>query len=254
MTAGGPLDLGATIAGVHFPFCAMNAAGAWSSTTAELRDLVRSRTGGLVLKTATVHPFVHPQYRSLHNPGFDRLVPLVRELVAFGDRPVVASVAGATAEEYATLARAFAEAGAAMIEANLADPWVAATLAPFEDADVLREVAMKLAAASTAPVSVKLPDRVPLPYRRLVEVLRTAAVRVVVAKNEFTTFEKLLLEARGALEVIAVGGIRSGYDVRRALAKGAKAVQVGSPLIAEGSGVFARLEREMRVAQGGRLG
>jgi dihydroorotate dehydrogenase (fumarate) len=255
MSERGPLDLGVTIAGVRFPFCAMNAAGAWSSTAAELRDLARSRTGGIVLKTATVHPFVHPHYRSLHNPGFDKLVPLARELAAAGgERPVVASVAGATAEEYATLARAFTEAGAAMIEANLADPWVGATLAPFENPEALHEVAVRLVAASTAPVAVKLPDRLPLPYRRLADVLRTAAVHVVVARNEFTTFEKLVLETRGAFEVIAVGGIRSGYDVRRALAKGASAVQVGSALMAEGPGVFARLEREMRLARGERAG
>ena len=49
--------------------------------------------------------------------------------------------------------------------------------------------------------------------------------------------------------MIAVGGIHSGYDVRRALAKGARAVQVRSALVEEGPGVFARLEREMRMAR-----
>ena len=39
-------------------------------------------------------------------------------------------------------------------------------------------------------------------------------------------------------------------DVRRALAKGARAVQVRSALVEEGPGVFARLEREMRMARG----
>src|SRR5947208_7846387 len=124
------IDLGTSIAGVRFPFSAMNAAGAWSSTVSELRALARSRTGAIVLKTATVYPFVHPEYRSLHNPGFGKLVPLVRELLGIASCPVVASIAGATADEYGVLARAFGEAGAALIEANLADPYVAATLAP----------------------------------------------------------------------------------------------------------------------------
>ena len=252
MTPSGAIGLGATIAGVRLPFCAMNASGAWSATAAELGELARSETGAVVLKTATLHPFVHPQYRSLHNPGYDRLVPLVRELAATGSKPVVASVAGATADEYATLAGAFAEAGASLVEVNLADPYVAATLAPFEDAGLLRDMLARLVAGCAVPVAVKLPERLPLPYRRLGEELADAGVLVVIAKNDFMGFEKLLLETGRAFQVIVVGGVRSGYDVSRALAKGACAVQVGSALVTEGPAIFARLGREMRIARGGR--
>src|SRR2546429_7600191 len=118
MTERRPTDLGTTIAGNRFPFCAMNAAGAWSSTASELRALARSATGAIVLKTATWHPFVHPAYRSLHNPGHDKLLPLVRELAAQAPCPVVASIAGVTADEYANLARAFGEAGGAVVEGD----------------------------------------------------------------------------------------------------------------------------------------
>jgi dihydroorotate dehydrogenase (fumarate) len=246
------IDLGTTIAGVRFPFCAMNAAGARSATAGELRALARSETGAIVLKTATLHPFVHPEYRTLHNPGYDKLLPLVGELAAGAPCPIIASIAGATADEYATLARAFGEAGAAMVEANVADPYVAATLAPFEERDALRRLLEKLAAASAVPVSLKLPERVGLPYGALADELRAAGVRVVVARNDFAGLEKLRLEAGPGLELIAVGGIRSGYDVSRALAKGAKAVQVGSTLVTEGPALFGRLAREMRVARGER--
>jgi dihydroorotate dehydrogenase (fumarate) len=245
------IDLGTSIAGVHFPFSAMNASGAWSSTGSELRALARSATGAIVLKTATVHPFVHPEYRSLHNPGHDKLLPLVRELVSLATCPIVASVGGTTADEYGTLARVFADAGAAMVEANLVDPWVVATLAPWEDRSALRAVLGKLAAASV-PVSIKLPERIGFPYRILGDELREAGIRVVVARNDFAGLEKFLLEAGPGFEVIAVGDVRSGYDVSRALAKGARAVQVGSALVDEGPGIFARLAREMRVARGER--
>jgi len=250
MTARRPIDLGTTVAGVRFPFCAMNASGVWSSTASELRALARSMTGAIVLKTATVHPFVHPEYRSLHNPGYDKLVPLVGELAAQASCPVVASVAGATADEYGTLARAFGEAGAALVEANLADPYVAAALAPWEDRTVLRALLQKLAAASPVPVSVKLPDRLGMPYADLVAELHQAGIRVVVARNDFGGLEKLRLAAGPGFELIAVGGVQSGYDVSRALTKGARAVQVGSALVAEGPGIFARLTREMRMARG----
>src|SRR5437773_10234407 len=252
MTERHPTDHGTTIAGSRCPFCAMNAAGARSSTAGELRALARSATGAIVLKTATLHPFVHPAYRSLHNPGYDKLVPLVRELAAQAPCPGVASSAGATADGCASLAPAFGSAGATLVEANLADAWVASTLAPFEEREVLRELLAKLAASASVPVAVKLPDRIGIPYRALAAALAEAGIRVVVARNDFAGLEKLRLEAGAGLELIAVGGIQSGYDVARALSKGARAVQVGSALVAEGPGIFARLAHEMRVARGER--
>ncbi len=242
------VDLGARVAGVQLPFCVVNAAGS-VHTASELRALVRSESGAVVLPTATVHPFLHRQFRSLHNPGYDKLLPLVRELAAGAGKPVVASIAGAAAEEYGFLAHVFGDAGAALVEANLADEWVEATLAPFEDAAVLRAVLEKLAAATRVPLVVKLPDRPHLPYRRLGDELRAAGIAAVVARNDFHGYEKLLLEGGGGFDIVVAGGISSGYDVRRALAKGARAVQVRSALVAEGPTVFARLAREMRAAR-----
>src|SRR5262249_38248722 len=155
---------------------------------------------------------------------------------------------GASPDEYATLSRAFAEAGAALIEANLADPYVLATVAPWENPTTLRAVLHRLGSAAPVPVSIKLPERIGFPYRVLAGGLGEGGIRVVVARNEFSGFEKFMLEAGPGFEVIVVGGVRSGYDVSRALAKGARAVQVGSALAGEGPGLFARLAREMRVA------
>jgi dihydroorotate dehydrogenase len=237
----------AVVTGVRLPFCVMNAAGA-ATTASELRALAHSATGAVVLPTTTVRPFLHPQFRALHNPGYDKLLPLVRELAADGSRPVVASVAGATAEELAFLAAHFAEAGAAVVEANLADDWVAATLAPFDDEAALAAVVRPLAAASPCPVWVTLPDRPHMHYARLVETLLDAGVRGVVARNEFTGFEKLQVEAPHPIDVVVEGGIETGYDVLRAIGKGARAVRVDAALRREGAGVFTRLEREMRKA------
>jgi dihydroorotate dehydrogenase len=232
------------VTGVRFPFCAMNASDC-AGTADEIRALRRSRTGAIVLKTMTVHPFVHPGFRSLHNPGFDKLLPFVRELAADRERPVVASIAGATPEELGFLAKAFADAGASIVEANLAEPYVESTLAAFDDPDVLHDVAVRLAAAGR-PVWVKLPEQVRIPYAPLVAILVDAGVRGVVAHNDFHGYEKLMLEAPSPIDVVVGGGIASGFDVTTAMRKGAKAVQVGSALRSEGPGIFARLEREMR--------
>jgi dihydroorotate dehydrogenase len=129
---------------------------------------------------------------------------------------------------------------------------VTATLAPCEAVGALRDLAARLVGASSVPVVVKLPERPALGYGRIGETLAAAGVGAVVVKNEFAGLEKFLLETHAAVETIAAGGVRSGYDVRRAIAKGAKAVQIRSALVAEGPDVFARLEREMRLARGGR--
>jgi dihydroorotate dehydrogenase len=238
------LGFSTVVAGVRMPFCVMNAAGA-ATTANDVRALRDSRTGAIVLMTATVHPFVHPSFRELQNPGFDKLLPLVRELADDPDRPVVASIAGATPEEVGFLAKAFADAGASAIEATLADRWVETTLAPLDDPATLHDVAGRLAACGK-PTWVKLPERVIMPYRGLVGILVDAGVRGAVASHEFHGYEKLMLEAPSAFDVIVGGGLTTGFDVARAIQKGARAVQVGAALRTEGAGVFARLEREMQ--------
>jgi dihydroorotate dehydrogenase len=242
------VDLSAHVGGVALPFCAMNAANAATSAK-DLQALATSAAGAVVLRTTTVHPFVHPEFRSLHNPGLDKIVGLTRELVALG-KPVVASVCGGTVNEFAHLGAAFGHAGVAAVEATLAEDWVDATLAPLEDEGELRALCERLVASTTVPVWIRLPSK-PLPYREVLDVLGTTGVRAVTVVNEFTQFEKLLLELRGPVDVVALGNVSSGYDVRRALAKGARAVQVGPALGREGAAVFARLAREMRIARAG---
>jgi dihydroorotate dehydrogenase len=243
-------DFGAVVGGVALPFCAMNAAGSVTAMS-DVRALAQSRSGAVVLHTTTVHPFVHPEFRSLHNPGFDKLAPLARELAASGAPPVVGSIAGGTIEEFAFLARALAGAGVAAVELNLGETWVEATLAPCERAAALEELVGRTSEASTAPVWVRLPDRLPLAYRAVVAALTAGGARAVIARNEFTGFEKLLLETPATLDVVAFGNIACGYDVSRAISKGAKAVQVGPTLAPDGIAIFGRLEREMRIARGG---
>jgi dihydroorotate dehydrogenase len=63
--------------------------------------------------------------------------------------------------------------------------------------------------------------------------------------------EKLLLDVPASIDVVALGGIATGYDVARALAKGARAVQVDASMRRDGAAIFARLERELARVRGG---
>src|SRR5262249_18593099 len=214
--AAGP-GLGAAVGGVTLPFCAMNAAGS-VITMGEVRALARSRTGAVLLRTTTAHPFVHPEFRTLKNPGFDKLAPVVRELVAGGAAPVVASVAGGTIGEVAFLAHAFADAGAAAVEAELRGPGGGAARGPRGGRGTLRALAAHMVDASAAPVWVRLPDRCVLPYATVAATLAEAGVRAVSVHNEFTGFEKFLLVARAPLDVMARGEVESGWALSRMLA------------------------------------
>jgi dihydroorotate dehydrogenase (fumarate) len=50
----------------------------------------------------------------------------------------------------------------------------------------------------------------------------------------------------GRVPIIGVGGVVSGTDVFEHLLAGASAVQVGTALVEEGTGVFDRLAAELR--------
>src|SRR5438046_2570597 len=100
------IDLSTTIAGVRFPTCLMNAAGALCVTEPELRRLGESRAGGIVTKSMTIEARTgnpEPRYygfptgsinsMGLPNLGYLAYAKLVPDLKRYG-KPVVASVAG----------------------------------------------------------------------------------------------------------------------------------------------------------------
>jgi dihydroorotate dehydrogenase len=236
--------LTAVIGGVRLSSPIMNAAGTCSATAAELAALARSGAGAVVLRPTTLHPFLHPQFRTLHNPGYDRYLPLLVELASFG-KPLVATIAGAAVEEYVALARAFGEAGAHLVEVDLADPYVEATLAPWENAGALVRMLATVRAAAGRPILVRCPERVPLPLAELGRVLGDAGVDAVILVNTFAVMEKFcLVSSAPAPVVVALGGVASGYELASALRKGATAVQLTSALAVEGPRIFTRITRE----------
>src|SRR5262245_45834265 len=101
-----------TITGVSLPFCLMNAAGALSTSREELFALAHSESGAVVTKSITPASFLDPgACCGLENPGHTYYVELLPELRRVG-KPVIASVAGLTVEEFILVAQALATAGA----------------------------------------------------------------------------------------------------------------------------------------------
>lgn len=238
------------IAGVSFPFCLMNAAGALSTSRDELLALADSESGAIVTKSITPSSFLDPDARcGLENPGVDYYVGLLPELRRAG-KPIVASVAGFTVEDCVRVAQALATAGAHLIEINCNDPHVHTHLAPFVSPRRFGAILSALQRAIPAPLAVKLPSSVPLPLVEVAAVLLDAGVPAVVAHNTSaeggpTQAQAILQASRGCLEVIGVGGVSRGTEALAVLRGGVKAIQIGSAVVREGVGVFARLKREL---------
>jgi dihydroorotate dehydrogenase len=242
-------ELATTLLGVPLALPLLNAPGtaehAW-----ELEALVAMGAGAICLRPVTVHPFVHPEFRALRNPGHDRLLPLVRQLAELGQAPVIACVAGSTAEELAFLARVFGEAGAALVQLHLGDAWVAATLAPFQDAETLAHVLETVREQATTPLLCEVPSEARGHYADVARALRETGVGGAVLRGDFMGLEKFVLESGARdLQVVAVADVDSGWAARRLLEKGARAIQLDRALRLEGAKALARIAGEMRAAK-----
>ena len=238
------------IAGVRLPFCLMNAAGALSTSREELFALAHSDAGAVVTKSITPESFLDPGATcGIENPGVTYYVSLLPELRCVG-KPVIASVAGLTIEEFIHTAQTLATAGADLIEVNLNDPRVHTHLAPFASADNLYRIVATMRQAVAAPLVVKLPSKVSLPLSTVTAVVLEAGILAMVCHNtsvngEPSQAQVVLHASQGTLDVIGVGGVSTGTEALIVLRGGVKAIQVATAVVKEGVGAFTRLKQEL---------
>jgi len=244
------VDLRPTIAGIRFPFCLMNAAGALSTSREELLALATSESGAVVTKSITPELFRDPgACCGIENPGHEYYVEVLPELRQAG-KPVVTSVAGLTVEEFILVARPLAAAGADLIEVNLNDPQVHTHLSPFSSAENLRTLVMRIRQAVAVPLAVKLPPKVPLSLSTVAAVLLDVGVPIAIchtasATGEPSQAQAILQASHGKLDIIGVGGVSHASEALTVLQNGIKAIQIGSAVVKEGVKVFTRLKREL---------
>jgi dihydroorotate dehydrogenase len=180
----------------------------------------------------------------IENPGQPYYLAVLADLRAAG-KPVIGSVAGFTAAEYVELAHAYARVGVQIVELNLSDPIVPCNRGGMCDLAGVDEVVRAVRAAVRAPLAVKLPGLPEAATGGVIDLLRRHRVEVFVCNTpQLAAFGPAV---SAVLELIAVGGVSNGKDAQGALSRGAKAVQIGSALMTEGPGVFARVQRELSV-------
>ncbi|HEV8540352.1 MAG TPA: dihydroorotate oxidase [Nitrospiraceae bacterium] len=288
------MDLSTTIAGVRFPSCFMNAAGARCVTRDELEALGRSRSAAIVTKSMTLEPRQgnpEPRYygfpggsinsMGLPNLGYRAYAQLIPELRKFG-KPVMASVAGFTEEDFVTIATAIDRSHPDLIEVNLSCPNVPGEPQIGYDVKASERLLARVRKVISRPMGVKLPpyfdpahqeqmarvlERIGVEFLSLINSVGNGLVVdpereavVIKPKGGFGGLGGTLIKPvalanvrafwklfGGRLPIIGTGGVLTGRDAFEHLLCGATAVQVGTALVEEGYGVFERLERELAV-------
>lgn len=286
------MDLTTTIAGVRFPSCFMNAAGARCVTKDELEALGHSCSGAIVTKSMTLEARQgnpEPRYygfpggsinsMGLPNLGYRAYAELIPKLKTFG-KPVIASVAGFTEEDFVTIATAIDKSGPDLVEVNLSCPNVPGEPQIGYDFAASERLLARVRKVVSVPMGVKLPpyfdpahqehmarvlERVGVQFLSLINSVGNGLVVdperetvVIKPKGGFGGLGGTLIKPvalanvrafwklfGGRLPIIGTGGVLTGRDAFEHLLCGASAVQIGTVLVDEGYGAFERLEREL---------
>lgn len=163
------MDLSTTIAGVRFPTCFMNAAGALCVTRDELIAIGKSRAGAIVTKSMTLEARQgnpEPRYfgfsggsinsMGLPNLGYQAYAELIPELKTFG-KPVIASVAGLCEDDFHAIASRINVARPDLIEVNLSCPNIPGKPQIGYDPEASERLLKRVRKVVTVPMGVKLP-------------------------------------------------------------------------------------------------
>ena len=163
------INLSTTIAGVRFPSCFMNAAGALCVTKEELEGLGQSGAGAIVTKSMTLEARQgnpEPRYygfpggsinsMGLPNLGYHAYAELIPHLKRFG-KPVIASVAGLSEGDFPTIAERINAAQPDLIEVNLSCPNIPGKPQIGYDVEASERLLKRVRPKITVPMGVKLP-------------------------------------------------------------------------------------------------
>ena len=249
----GGIDLHSTI---------MNASGPRSAERGEIYELSAVHAGALVFKSCNLAGLEAPE--NLRNRGVEHFAAIAGELAARG-KQIIGSIVGTSEEEFITVARALDRAGVAILELNLADDYVANSVAPFASFERLKALIGGVRGAVNGVLAVKLPPRSRFAPRALADLLKSMQVAIAVCQNDLPKDLEIDLatgsvkgkvralshahamyrESEDLLDIVAVGGINGGRDAYVAHLSGAKGLQVGSALVKEGAGALGRIDREL---------
>jgi len=208
----------------------------------------------------------------LPNPGIEAYVQEIRHAKSILSVPLIVSVYGFSAQEYAMTAKKAAEAGADAVELNVSCPHVKETGSEIgQNPEILTKVVKKVKAKVHKPVFVKLSPNV----TDIVEVAEAAVKAGADALTAINTVRAMAIDVETALPVLSnkrgglsgpaikpialrcvydiyeevkapimgCGGITSWSDALEFFLAGASAVQIGTAIALKNAGVFKVINR-----------
>ncbi len=282
--------LSTTIAGLNLDYPGMLASGVLGYSAESMHRIIKGGAGAVVTKSVGLlarSGYANPtvvQAKSgiinamgLPNPGINDYAEEIRYTKTLIHAPVIVSIFGYTAEEYATVAKKAAEAGADALELNVSCPHVKQTGSEIgQNPNLLSEVVKAVKAAVTVPVFVKLSPNV-------TDIVHLATTAVHAGADALTavntlraiaidtdTTKPILSNIKGGLSgpamkpvalrcvydireklsdipIIGCGGISDWQDAVEFFLAGANAIQVGTALAFESPEVFQAINRGIEV-------
>ncbi|NOZ59232.1 MAG: dihydroorotate dehydrogenase [Euryarchaeota archaeon] len=275
------------LAGIELGNPTMLASGILGTSAASLIRVARAGAGAVVAKSVGLSP--REGHRNptvieveqgvlnavgLSNPGVEEFAEELRQATSAGV-PVVASVYGFRAGEYAEVARRISGAGVAAVELNLSCPNVEKVGALFgADEDLAFEVVREVKRAVSLPVFAKLTANA----GDIVAIAKACEEGGADAITAINTVKAMAIDTRAkapvlgnevgglsgpcikpialrcvyeiarevSIPVIGCGGIATGEDAVEFLLAGARAVQIGTAVLSRGVSVFRKVSLEIK--------
>jgi dihydroorotate dehydrogenase (NAD+) catalytic subunit len=268
------------LAGLQLANPTVLASGILGYSTETLENLVKGGAGAVVTKSIGLKPregYANPTVvqascglinaMGLPNPGIDEYAEEFHRTRVVLDVPLILSIYGYAAEEYATLAKKATAAGADAVELNVSCPHVKDTGSEIgQSPEALTEVVKKVRTSISKPIFVKLSPNV-ASVADLAEVAAQAGADGLTIMNtvkamaiDVETATPILGNKVGGLSgpaikpvalrcvyeayervkipIMGCGGIADWRDAVEFLLAGASAVQIGTAISFRGPNVF----------------
>lgn len=278
-------SLTVSLAGLRLANPTMLASGILGYSVETFESIAKGGAGAVVTKSVGLKPregYANPTVvqvssglvnaMGLPNPGIQEFVQEIRKAKAALHVPLIVSVYGFSADEYATVAGRAVAAGADAIELNVSCPHVKETGSEIgQSSQVLIQVVRKVKDTINKPVFVKLSPNV----TSMEEIAEAAANAGADALTIMNTVKALVIDAetmmpilanktgglsgpavkpialrhvysvyeRVEVPIIGCGGISDWQDAVEFLLAGASAVQIGTAISAIGPAVFEKVAR-----------
>ncbi|MDR0373454.1 MAG: dihydroorotate dehydrogenase [Nitrososphaerota archaeon] len=218
-----PLSI--SFAGLQLPNPTMLASGVMGYTAESFLRIAKGGAGAIVTKSVSTEPragYANPivvQTESgllnavgLPNPGIDIFAEEIKYTKTLLHVPLIVSVFGYSAEEYATTAKKAVKAGADAIELNVSCPHVKQTGAEIgQSPKLLTEVVQQVRDAINKPLIVKLSPNV----TNIATLAQTAVEAGADALTAVNTLKALAIDSETQLPILSnIKGGLSGPAVK----------------------------------------